>query len=705
MEGRSPCPSRCVRRPAINPLHPLRTALSLSLSASLLLAGPALAQTPAPDVSGGVVVNIRGTDIKDVAEQISRITGRTLILDPSVAGVVNVTSAEPLSVNGVWDLFLSVLRVQGYGAVRSGNAWRIVPQAALIQNGSTDLRRARTQDIVTRLIRLRNLAPDQAVRVLRPLVASFGSLEAVNSPPAIIVTDYAENVRRIEQLAQALDSGSGQAFESITLRYASAADVGQSITSLLAPQGEGAGIRVAVDERSNIVLVRGDANSIREARTVAEALDIPGGSAPITRVVRLSHGDAETVTEVMRGLLGAPQEATNPVARALGSASQQTQLSAVAQMAARAQAGGAALPGQAGQAGSPAAGPVVVAAPQVSGSGGIRLTDITIQPAPELNAIALRGSPAAVAEMEALIAELDIRRPQVTIEAAIVEITGDQAEQLGVQLGFGGAAIDSPSSGGTSFSSTGVSLRQVLLALGVTAASALAPEGASAVIRGGSDFSLLIQALGTSARANLLSTPSITTLDNEPAEIVVGQNVPFRTGSFATDGNTINPFTTIERQDVGITLKVVPRIHDGDVIRLEVAQEVSSLVNSSLAGAADLITNRRSIETTILADNGQTIVLGGLISDDRLSANSQVPLLGDIPILGRAFRTTRESTSRRTLFIFLRPTILRDPADAAAAARAQFDRLRVEETVPTRGWSLLAYPPGPRLPAEIDGVY
>ena len=652
------------------------------------------------------MVNIRGTDIKDVAEQISRITGRTLILDPSVAGVVNVTSAEPLSVNGVWDLFLSVLRVQGYGAVRSGNAWRIVPQAALIQNGSTDLRRARTQDIVTRLIRLRNLAPDQAVRVLRPLVASFGSLESVNSPPAIIVTDYAENVRRIEQLAQALDSGSGQAFESLTLRYASAADVGQSITSLLAPVGEGSGIRVAVDERSNIVLVRGDANSIREARKVAEALDIPGGSAPITRVVRLSHGDAETVTDVMRGLLGAPQEATNPVARALGSTSQQgQQLNAAALIAARSQGGTTGVLGQAGQASGQATSPVVVPAPQVTGAGGIRLTDITIQPAPELNAIALRGSPAAVAEMEALIAELDIRRPQVTIEAAIVEITGDQAEQLGVQLGFGGAAIDSPSSGGTSFSSTGVSLRQVLLALGVTAASALAPEGASAVIRGGSDFSLLVQALGTSARANLLSTPSITTLDNEPAEIVVGQNVPFRTGSFATDGNTINPFTTIERQDVGITLKVIPRIHDGDVIRLEVAQEVSSLVNSNLAGAADLITNRRSIETTILADNGQTIVLGGLISDDRLSADSQVPVLGDIPILGRAFRTTRQSTSRRTLFIFLRPTILRDPADAAAAARAQFDRLRTEETVPTRGWSLLAYPPGPRLPAEIDGVY
>jgi general secretion pathway protein D len=310
-----------------------------------------------------------------------------------------------------------------------------------------------------------------------------------------------------------------------------------------------------------------------------------------------------------------------------------------------------------------------------------------------------------MAEMEVLISELDVRRPQVMIEAAIVEITGDMAEQLGVQLGLGGAAIDSPSSGATSFGGNGISLRQVLLALGVAGATALSPEGATAVIRGGSDFSILVQALGVSSRANLLSTPSITTLDNQPAEIVVGQNVPFRTGSFATDGNTINPFTTIERQDVGITLRVVPRIHDGDVIRLEVAQEVSSLVNSTVSGAADLITNRRSIQTTVLADNGQTIVLGGLISDDRVSTDSQVPLLGDIPVIGRAFRNSRESTSRRTLFIFLRPTIMRDPAEVAAAARAQYDRLRTQETVPSRGWSLLAYPPGPRLPAEIDGVY
>ena len=670
-----------------------RTTLIAALCAGLALAGPGLTQT-APAVIGDVVINMRGADIKDVAEQVSRITGRTLILDPAVAGTVNVVSAEPLGVNGVWELFLSVLRVHGFAAVRSGSSWRIVPQAAVIQSGSrVDARRANAQDIVTRLIPLRNLAPDQAVRVLRPLVAAFGSVEPITSPNGIVVTDYAENVRRIELLAQALDSGSGQVFESFSLRYASAEAVGQAVQRLLGAEGEaGGGVRVAVDERSNIVLVRGDAASITEARKIADALDVPGGAAPITRVVRLNHADAELITEVMRGILGAPTQASNPVARTLAPTPDRD-TSAAGLIASRG-----------GSSGSGQSGPVVVSAPATGGGGGFALTDITIQPAPELNAIVMRGSPAAIAEMVALIEELDVRRPQVMIEAAIVEITGDQAEQLGIQLGLGGAAIDQGSAGGTSFSNAGVSLRSVLLALGAPLAFALAPEGASAVI-GGDDFSLLVQALGSSSRANLLSTPSVTTLDNKPAEIVVGQNVPFRTGSFATEGNSINPFTTIEREDVGITLRVVPRIHDGDVIRLEVVQEVSSLVPVNLTGAADLITNRRSIETTVLADNGQTIVLGGLISDDRTSSDSQVPFLGDIPIVGRAFRSTRESTTRRTLFIFLRPTILRDAEDVASAAASRYERLRYQETVPTRGWSLLAYPPGPRLPAEVSGVY
>ena len=290
------------------------------------------------------------------------------------------------------------------------------------------------------------------------------------------------------------------------------------------------------------------------------------------------------------------------------------------------------------------------------------------------------------------------------IEAAIVEITGDQSEQLGIQLGLGGAADFPVNSGGTSFSNLGLSLRQALGIVGAPAAAALGVDGISGSIGSRGDFAILVQALGQSSRANLLSTPSITTLDNQPAEIVVGQNVPFRTGSFVSQGITTTPFTTIERADVGITLRVVPRIHEGETVRLEVSQEVSSLVGS-VSGAADIITNRRSIQTSVLADDGQTIVLGGLISDDRLEVRSKVPVLGDIPIVGNLFRSRRESETRRTLFVFLKPTILRDPAAVADAAAEKYDELRRAEYINGVDQSLLLEPREIRLPAEIDGVY
>ncbi len=298
-----------------------------------------------------------------------------------------------------------------------------------------------------------------------------------------------------------------------------------------------------------------------------------------------------------------------------------------------------------------------------------------------------------------------MRRPQVLIEAAIAEVTGDAADQLGIQFGAGNAAVFGRPEGGTSFTNTGVSLGSIVQALlpGSAVATALLSNGLS--VGGGSrgEFSVLVQALGASTKANLLSTPSITTLDNEPAEIVVGQNVPFRTGSYGTSGNTLTPFTTIERQDVGLTLRVVPRIHEGDTIRLEVAQEVSSLVGN-VAGAADLITNRRSIQTTVLADNGDTIVLGGLISDDRTQVKSQVPVLGDVPVLGNLFKSRSTEQVKRTLFVFLRPTILRDRASVAAAAEAKYGRIRAQEAGEASR-SLLLHPPAPRLPVKIEGLY
>lgn len=670
----------------------------------LMSAYPAMAQQNSASQRGDVIVNMRDVDIADVAQQISRITGRTIILDPSVQGTINVASATPLSSAGVWQLFVTVLRGQGYAVVRNGRAWRVVPQATAVRepsNGSAEGR------VVTRLIRLRTLSPEAAARIFKPLVATFGSVEAVTNPNAIVVTDYADNVARIASLAGNLDRGGVAAevpgFASISLGEGSAADVAAAIEAIMGG-GEG-GPRAVADERSNIVLVRGTRAEIAEARRIANTLDRPNGEPTIVRVIRLKYNDAETITQIVGGLIGGEGEANNPVARTLNSGTGtmgDNQLASGADFVRETTSAAGGLPTLGSSADfvanlrsqSNAANPVPT---------GFSSEDLAIQAAPELNAIVLRGTKSRVAMIETLVNDLDVRRPQVMIEAAIVEITGDQSEQLGIQLGLGGAADFPVNTGGTSFSNLGISLRQALGFVGAPAA-ALIGEGLGASVGSRGDFAILVQALGQSTKANLLSTPSVTTLDNRPAEIVVGQNVPFRTGSFVSQGITTTPFTTIERADVGITLRVIPRIHEGNTVRLEVNQEVSSLIGS-VAGAADIITNRRSIQTTVLADDGQTIVLGGLISDDQMETRSQVPVLGDIPIIGELFKSRRNSKTRRTLFVFLKPTILRDPSAVADASAEKYGRVRAAEGALSIDRSLLLEPLQARLPVEINGIY
>ncbi|AQR62269.1 type II secretion system protein GspD [Brevundimonas sp. LM2] len=673
-----------------------------SLLALTLVAGPvapvSLAQTvaPAPVATQDVVINMRGADIKDVAEQVSRITGRTLVLDPQVQGQVNVVSAEPLSRNGVWELFLSVLRTSGFAAVRSGNVWRIVPQATVVQSGASETGAAvSNQQIITRLVRLRNLPSDQAVRALRPLVSSFGAIEAITEPNGVVVTDYAENIRRVQQLASTLDSGGGSSFDSIALRYADATEVAASVGALLG--SDAGGPRVTADARSNVLLIRGDAADLAQARSIVQALDTPGGATPVTRVVRLQNSDAESITEIVRGLLGGEPSATNPVARSLRQETGLASLSANNRDVAAQAASAISSSGEGGSTPLPSSGSSARPA-------SFTLEGVTVQASPELNAVVMRGPPATVDMLQELISQLDLRRAQVKIEVAIVEITGELGEQIGVQLGLGGAVPADGVIGGTSFSNGGTDLGTVLTTLGYPAGRLLG-QGLSLAAGSEGDFGLLLRALGTNSAANLLSSPSITVLDNNPAEIVVGQNVPFRTGSFATDGNSTNPFTTISREDVGLTLRVIPRVHDGDVVKLEVSQEVSSLVTTNVTGAADLITNRRSIQTSVLADNGETIVLGGLVTDDRQSNNSRVPGLSSLPLVGAAFRSRQDSQTRRTLFIFLKPTILRTSADVAASAQESFDRLRANEPVrndPTQPPPLSR---DPRLPYAVDEVF
>jgi general secretion pathway protein D len=692
-------------------------ALASGAAAQVVPVGSPLAPSPA---AGPTVINMREVEIAIVAEQISRLTGRTLILDPQVRGAVTVTSTEPLNGDGVWQLFLSVLRVHGFAAVRSGRVWRIVPQAEAAREAGAQ---ASGGQVVTRLVRLRNLAPEAAARIFRPIVAQFGSVEPLANPPAIIVTDYVDNVARVEALARALDGGGGTLTETISLRLSSAKDVGAAIRSLYG-EGEGAP-RVAIDERSNIIVVRGDARAVAEARRIAERMDRPGGAAPTTRVFRLKNADSESIVEILRGLVGGEAQSANPVARTL---SGERSIGAGALGASQTSAGLSGMSGLSVPVGNPLTGGIAsgsggtsggvgsllsslggASGGSVSGGGtatstGFATSDLAAQSAPELNAIVVRGTPAAIAQVSSLIDQLDVRRPQVMIEAAVVEITGDKAEALGVQFGLG-KGLPGLNGAVSSFSNIGVSIRDVLATLGVPIATAASASGLTGAISSGDNFQAIVQALGTSSKANLLSTPSITTLDNQPAQIVVGQNVPFRTGSYTTvAGSTTTPFTTVERQDVGLTLRIIPRVNEGDVVRLEVSQEVSSIADA-VTGAADIVTNRRAIQTTVLADNMQTIVLGGLITDDRLNSRSQVPVLGDIPVVGNLFKSRQLSQTKRTLFVFLRPTILRSADQIAATAAGRYARLRGAEQDLGRNRSLLLDPPKARLTPEIEGIY
>lgn len=651
----------------------------LLLSLGFLGCGPVLAQQPddlpsASAPAGTFLINLRDADIRLLCEQVSEITGRTLVLDPDVTGNVTVISSEPLGREGVWDLFQTVLAAQGLATLPTGSLWRVTSQQTARDAGAGELTDGTARlDIITRLVALDRIPAASAAGALRPLLAPFGYIEAIADTNTIVITDTADNVRRLEVLALALDGGSDQTV--VTLRIANA-DAAELAATLRDVAGDRPGTDISVDSRSNTLIVRGDSATIGRVQSLVSELDVPGrpvvATVPMTRVYSLQFADATSLATVLQGLVSGGVMATNPVAAALA-------------------------PGSGDANGTPDSPGAVQS---------LANEDITIQPVPESNSVVIRARAEVHADLGQLIASLDQRRPQVLIEAAIVEISGDISEQLGVQLGLGAAAPPG-SFAATSFSNAGPALENILRLLGSGVRSGVS-SGLSIGLSRQDEFGLLIQAFGQSTKARLLSTPSVTTLDNEAAEILVGQNVPFRTGSFSGQGGSQNPFTTIERQDVGIKMNVVPRVNLGDVVQLEISQEVSSLLNTSVTGAADLITNRRSISTTVLADNGGTIVLGGLITDDRQSARGEVPGLGDLPLVGGLFRSRQEAARRQTLFIFLRPTILRTRDDVSNIAENRFERLRAIDTTRegTSGRGLLASPaPAPAMRMEIDGLY
>lgn len=594
-------------------------------------------------------VNLKDADIRAFVTQVADITGYSFVVDPRVKGKVTVISQTPMTRDGIYELFLSVLQVHGFAAIPSEGVIKIVQQndAKQLAESESYLRQVPSEQLVTRVIEVKNGNALELVPILRPMVAKYGHLAGVAAANSLIISDHVSNIDRISRLVRELDSPSSYELDVVQLEHAWVGDLVKMLQELApselgqtAQKGQAAKFSVVADERSNRLLIKGDDNFRVRIRDLVYKLDQPAVSSGTTQVIRLRHADAKTMAELLRGLMGQMASAT----------------------------------GTAGTSGTAAA------APRAAGRASTGNGDFGIYADEGLNALVVRADPAMMTEVQRVIAELDVRRAQVLIEAIIVEISDNLSRGLGVQWAAADLSGNSGPAGGTSFNNVGVSVSDLLTAL---AADRVIPPANGGITLGagressdGLSFGVLVQALSNTTGANLLSTPSIITMDNQESEIIVGQNVPFVTGSTTTTGDGLaNPFTTIEREDVGLTLRVTPTISEGNLVRLQIEQETSSIADAVTTEASDIITNKRQIKTAVLADNGETIVLGGLITDNFSTQVSKVPLLGDIPVLGHLFRSTNVRREKTNLLVFLRPTILRDKEAATEATRYKYDGL------------------------------
>ncbi|MGB4075694.1 type II secretion system secretin GspD [Pseudomonas sp.] len=599
------------------------TCSPLPLSAAVTAIAPSASQQ-----EESWTINLKGADIREFIDQVAQISGQTFVVDPRVKGQVSVVSNSPLTLTEVYQLFLSVMATHGFSVITQGDQARIVPNAEA--KADADAGRNAPDRLETRLIQVQHGSATELIPLIRPLVPQYGHLAAISSANAIIISDRTANIERIEDLLRQLDQKGQHDYSVLNLQHAWVMDTAEVLRNAVdRGQAKGAsGTQVIADGRTNRLILLGPPAARAKLMTLAQSLDTPTSRSANTRVIRLRHGDAKSLAET------------------LGEISEKLK-------------------------------------PETGGETTGKPQTILIRADESLNALVLLAEPDVVATLEDIVRQLDVPRAQVMVEAAIVEVSGDISDALGVQW-----AVDARGGtgglGGTNFSGTGLSIGSVLQAIQDkdkdTDNNTLANLPDGAIIGLGTDsFGVLITALSANSKSNLLSTPSLLTLDHQKAEILVGQNVPFQTGSFTTSASGAdNPFTTIERQDIGVTLKVTPHINEGASLRLEIEQEISSIAPTSQGvNAVDLITNKRSIKSTILAENGQVIVLGGLIQDDVTQADSKVPLLGDLPLIGRLFRSTKETRVKRNLMVFLRPTVIRDGAGMAALSGKKYSDIRV----------------------------
>ena len=635
-------------------------------------------------------VNLQDADIKAFINEVATITNQNFVLDPRINGNVTVISNKALSRDEIYQLFLSVMQVNGIAAIDSGTTVKLVPDNVAKQSGvAVDLRGDSVgESLATRVIYLTNTQAAEVLGVIRPLMPQSAHAAAVPGVNALVLSDRADSLNQLTALIRDLDSNVNDSLRVIPLRHVDSERMMELISALVSSAGSGQAqggsnqLKVIADSASDRLLVKGSPEMIAKVQEMVNQLDTtPSRRLSGLRVFRLKYASASHIAEMLRGLLANQSINSAGATSTLESASLNDASSA-----------GAGLSSAANDTSTNStAASALSSASAGAGSASANGRPFSIIADETQNAVIVNAAPELMFEIEDAVNQLDSRRAQVLIQAAIVEVSGDDATQLGVQWALGNA---NSGYGVVNFNNVGASATSLAAAAlaGGSSISAAAGSIAGALVgigdsskdsQGNTQFyGAILQALDSTTSANLLSMPSILTLDNEKASILVGQNVPFVTGSYTTSGNSsTNPFQTIDRQDIGINLNVIPHIGDNGTVRLEVSQEVSSVVPGSTGNASGLITNKSLINTTILADDQQTIALGGLMRDNTTTRQQKVPGLGNVPVIGRLFRSDNDSTQKSNLIIFLQPTILRDGGAVASVTERKYNQMSVLQLV------------------------
>jgi general secretion pathway protein D len=669
-------------------------ALSSFLVSVIIL--PAASQ-PKPQEGATITPNYKDADLGQIIQAVGEVTGKNFIIDPRVNAKVTMVSSTPMSPAAFYEAFLAVLQVYGYVAVPAGKIIKIVPNTDLRQLPANDLPNnvsSTSDEIVTQIVTLKNVSAAQLVPMLRPLIPTYGHLAAYPGGNMLIISDRASNVNRVVRIIQRMDESGDEPIEVIPLHNAGSADVVRIVNSLNQGSGAEAGgaiVKVVADERTNSILLSGERSARLRLKALIFNMDTPMASGGDIQVRYLRYADAEKISDKLKGQATASAKA---------------------------------------QGGPPTASPA-------SAGGGSSNVDasVTIWADVATNALIITAPPKIMKSLMGVIDKLDIRRAQVQVEAIIVEVDVNKSSNLGVQWLLFGQGNSTVPAGIINLPGTGTSIVDLAIAAlgvsqgtvtgttttpgtvpGIAGSSAISSStigtGATVavgrVVNNGVSFAALIQALRSDGSSNIISTPSLITMNNEEAEVKVTQEIPLITGSFSNTtqsvGGTSSPFQTIQREEVGTILKVTPHINEGNSVQLKIEQEDSS-PGAKLTDSADISTNKRSIKTTVLIEDGGIIVLGGLMSDTVTESEDRVPGLGAIPIIGNLFKSRSGSRQKKNLVVFIRPRIMRDADATESTSEAKYNEVRRSQQNITNGHvTLLPGEKQPVIPAIPPGI-